>query len=85
LEDTGYVSQSEGPFFRSNGFWEVRKAMARNGISQVRGGLYGLARLLGDLSAARKGPDAFARRMARRAAGRAMGRLLSRLFGGRKR
>lgn len=41
-------------------------------MSQVRSGLYALARLLGDISAASKGPDALAKRMARRAAGRAM-------------
>lgn len=49
-------------------------------ISKTRSLLYGLARLLGDISAASKGPDALAKRMARRAAGRATGRMLGRLF-----
>lgn len=52
----------------------------RSSLSQTRSLLYALARLLGDISAASKGPDALARRMARRAAGRATGRLLGRLF-----
>lgn len=52
----------------------------RSSLSQTRSFLYGPARLLGDISAASKGPDAFARRMARRGAGRAMGRFLGRLF-----
>lgn len=55
-------------------------ARKRSGLSQVRGSLYNLARLLGDISAASKGLDAMAKRLARRAAGKATGRALGRLF-----
>lgn len=55
-------------------------ARKRSGISQVRSSLYSLARLLGDISAASKGPDAMAKRLARRAAGKATGRILGKLF-----
>jgi len=54
----------------------------RSGISALRGALYGLARLLGDVQAASSGdPARIARRVARRAAGRAVGRLFRRWFG----
>jgi hypothetical protein len=44
----------------------------------MRGFLYALARLLGDLTAIRRGR--IGQRVARRAAGKASGRLLGRLF-----
>lgn len=47
-------------------------------ISTVRGWLYFLAKLLGDLSAIQKGR--IGQRLVRRAAGRLSGRLLGRLF-----
>ena len=50
----------------------------RGSLSQTRGLLYGLARLLGDASAVKKGD--VCGRAARRAAGRAAGKLLGRLF-----
>lgn len=49
-------------------------------VGQVRSFLYGLARLLGDVSAISKGPTAVGRRVVRRVAGRATGRVLRRLF-----
>lgn len=66
---------------RSSASLEV-KAVAgrRSSLSQTRRLLYGLARLLGDISAASKGPEAMAKRMARRAAGKAVGRVLGKLF-----
>lgn len=45
----------------------------------MRGLLYTLARLLGDVNAVKKGR--IGRRIARRMAGKATGRLLRRLFG----
>lgn len=50
----------------------------KNPISQTRGLLYGLAKLLGDVSAVQKGT--VGKRIARRAAGRVAGGLLGRLF-----
>ena len=47
-------------------------------LSQTRGALYGLARLLGDVQAVRKGT--VGKRIARRAAGKVAGRLLGKLF-----
>lgn len=47
-------------------------------ISKTRGFLYWLARLLGDINAARRGREG--RRIARRAAGKATGRALGKLF-----
>jgi hypothetical protein len=55
-------------------------ARRKNTISQVRGLLYGLARLLGDIQAASRGPQAIAKRMARRAAGKAVGKAMWKLF-----
>lgn len=55
-------------------------ARKKSSIRQVRSGLYGLTRLLGDISAASKGPEAMAKRLARRAAGKAVGRALGKLF-----
>ncbi len=46
----------------------------------ARGWLYRIARLLGDVRAAEKGPAAIERRVVRRAAGRVAGRVLRRLF-----
>lgn len=53
----------------------VRK---RDPISQARGLLYGLGKLLGDINAVKKG--SVGKRIARRAAGKAAGRLLGKLF-----
>ena len=53
-------------------------ARKRDSISQARGLLYGLARLLGDVNAVRKGT--VGKRLVRRTAGKATGRLLGRLF-----
>ena len=47
-------------------------------ISQARGILYGLARLLGDISAVQKGT--VGKRIGRRVTGKATGRLLGKLF-----
>ncbi len=55
-------------------------AKKKSSLSQARGLLYGLARLLGDMSAVSKGPKATAKRVGRRAAGKATGRILGRLF-----
>lgn len=55
-------------------------ARKRSGISQARGLLYSLARLLGDIKAISKGSKATAKRAARRAAGKATGRMLGKLF-----
>ena len=52
----------------------------RNPISQFRGFLYALARLLGDISAISHGPRAIVKRIARRGAGKLTGRALGRLF-----
>lgn len=56
--------------------------MARNksALNLVRGFLYDLARLLGDIQAASRGPEAMAKRAARKAVGKAMGRALGKLF-----
>ncbi len=53
-------------------------ARKRDSISQARGLLYGLARLLGDVNAVRKGT--VGKRLVRRTAGKTTGRLLGRLF-----
>lgn len=55
-------------------------ARRRSGISALRSGLYGLARLLGDIQAVSRGPKATAKRAARRMAGKAVGRMLGKLF-----
>lgn len=54
--------------------------MARksSGINQTRGLLYGLARLLGDVNAVKKGK--IGRRIGRRVAGKVTGRALRGLF-----
>lgn len=52
----------------------------KNGISQTRSLLYGLARFLGDVQVISKGPRAVAKRVARRAAGRTTARALRKLF-----
>ena len=49
-------------------------------IGKLRSWLYWLARILGDVSAVRKGPKATGKRLLRRSAGRATGRLLGQLF-----
>ncbi len=53
-------------------------ARKRDSISQVRGLLYGLAKLLGDVNAVRKGT--VGKRLVRRTAGKATGKLLGKLF-----
>lgn len=53
-------------------------ARKKSTISQTRGLLYGLAKLLGDISAVQKGT--VGKRIARRAAGKATGRILGKLF-----
>ncbi|MGQ9512677.1 hypothetical protein [Thermodesulfitimonas sp.] len=53
-------------------------ARKRDGLSRARSALYGLARLLGDVSAVKKGTAG--RWLLRRAAGKATGRLLGKLF-----
>lgn len=50
----------------------------KSGISQARGLLYGLGKLLGDVSAVQKGT--VGKRVARRAAGKVTGRLPGKLF-----
>jgi hypothetical protein len=49
-------------------------------MGKLRGWLYWLARLLGDVQAVRKGPRAVGTRLLRRSAGRMSGRLLGRMF-----
>jgi hypothetical protein len=49
-------------------------------LNALRAVLYALARLLGDVNAGLKGPEAMAKRLARRQAGRVTGRWLGRLF-----
>lgn len=55
-------------------------ARKRSSISSARSFLYGVARFLGDVQAASRGPQALAKRMAQRAAGKAVGRLFGKLF-----
>ncbi|HHW91984.1 MAG TPA: hypothetical protein GX735_04745 [Firmicutes bacterium] len=55
-------------------------ARKKSTISQTRSFLYGMARLLGDISAISKGPKATAKRIGRRVAGKATGRFLGKLF-----
>jgi hypothetical protein len=49
-------------------------------IGRFRGWLYWLGRVLGDVQAVRRGPEAVGKRLLRRAAGRVTGRMLGRLF-----
>jgi len=49
-------------------------------IPKVRSFLYGLAKILGDIQAVKKGAPAIVKRAERRVAGRFTGRLLGRLF-----
>jgi hypothetical protein len=49
-------------------------------LGKIRSMLYAIARLLGDINAVRRGPDAVAKRVARRAAGRVTGRMLGKIF-----
>jgi hypothetical protein len=51
----------------------------RSAISALRSVLYGLAKLLGDVQAVRRGPDAMVKRLARRQAGKMTGRWLGKL------
>jgi hypothetical protein len=52
----------------------------RSAISALRSLLYGLAKLLGDVQAVRRGPEAVGKRLVRRAAGKVTGRMLGRWF-----
>jgi hypothetical protein len=52
------------------------RARRRSAISALRTRLYWLARVLGDVQAVRRGPEAVGKRLMRRAAGKMMGRLL---------
>jgi hypothetical protein len=56
------------------------KATRRSTISAVRSFLYWLAKLLGDISAVRKGPNAMVKRLARRQVGRMTSRVRWRWF-----
>ena len=53
-------------------------ARKKNSISKTRGILYGLAKLLGDISAVQN--KTVGKRIARRAAGKVTGRALGKLF-----
>lgn len=53
-------------------------ARKKDSISQARSVLYGLAKLLGDVSAIKKGT--VGKRIARRAAGKATGKMLGKFF-----
>lgn len=53
---------------------------SRSLISALRSFLYGLAKLLGDVQAVRRGPEAMVKRLARRQAGRMTSRMLWRWF-----
>jgi hypothetical protein len=55
-------------------------ARRRSSLSLFRSMLYGLARLLGDLQAVRRGPNAVAKRLARRSAGKVTGRMVGKFF-----
>jgi hypothetical protein len=52
----------------------------RSLISALRGMLYGLAKLLGDVQVVRRGPEAVVKPPARRQAGRMTSRMLWRWF-----
>jgi hypothetical protein len=52
----------------------------RSAISALRSLLYTLARLLGDISAVRRGPEAMVKRLARQQAGKITDRWLGKLF-----
>jgi hypothetical protein len=49
-------------------------------LNKLRTWLYRIARILGDVNAARRGPRGIAKRIGRRAAGRIAGRALGRIF-----
>lgn len=48
-------------------------------MNKLRSWLYWAARLLGDVNAIQRGPEAIARRLVRKAAGRQFGKLLRKL------
>lgn len=52
----------------------------RSLISALRSFLYGFAKLLGDVQAVRRGPEAMIKRLAQRQAGRMTSRMLWRWF-----
>jgi hypothetical protein len=52
----------------------------RSAISALRSILYGLAKLLGNMQAVRRGPEAMVKRLARRQAGRMTSRMPWRWF-----
>jgi len=49
-------------------------------VSKVRSGLYFLARILGDIQAASRGPEAVVKRLARRQVGKLTSRAVNKLF-----
>jgi hypothetical protein len=55
-------------------------ARRQNSLSLIRSLLYALARLLGDIQAMRRGPNAVAKRVVRRGAGKVTGRMLGKFF-----
>ncbi|WP_438313694.1 hypothetical protein ACP6EK_05125 [Candidatus Caldatribacterium sp. SIUC1] len=55
-------------------------AQRRDSLKTTRSFLYALARFLGDVEAATKGPEALGKRILRRALGKAAGGALSKLF-----
>jgi len=55
-------------------------AQRRDSLKATRSLLYTFARLLGDVEAATKGPEALGKRVLQRALGKATGRAFSRLF-----
>jgi hypothetical protein len=55
-------------------------ARRRSSLSMIRSMLYAFARLLGDIQAIRRSPNAVATRLARRASGKVTGHMLGRLF-----
>jgi len=52
----------------------------RSEINEIRGWLYWLARLLGDVNAIQRGPHAIEQRVERRLVGKLAGRFLGKLF-----
>jgi hypothetical protein len=59
--------------------WEMARRR-RESLTTTRSLLYALARLLGDVEAAKRGPEALGKRILRRALGKATGRAMSRFF-----
>jgi hypothetical protein len=59
--------------------WEMARRK-RESLTTTRSLLYALARLLGDVEAAKRGPEALGKRILRKALGKATGRAMSRFF-----